>query len=145
MSKTARENILQCSFCHKRQETVGKLVSSPSDKPRAYICNECVAVCAAIIEDDTEQALTGKAKEDDAVTSPARVFVLEHVHVKDDGEEDVKLIGLYSSRARAEEAVVRLISMPGFRDTPEGFSIGEYPIDQDGWAEGYTAIYCDSK
>jgi len=31
---------------------VGKLVSSPSDYPRAYICPECIAVCYAILEDD---------------------------------------------------------------------------------------------
>lgn len=43
---------MQCSFCHKTQDTVGKLISSPSDYPRAYICDECIAVCASIIEDD---------------------------------------------------------------------------------------------
>jgi ATP-dependent Clp protease ATP-binding subunit ClpX len=31
---------------------VGKLISSPSDYPRAYICDECIAVCNSIIEDD---------------------------------------------------------------------------------------------
>ena len=28
------------------------MISSPSEYPRAYICDECVAACAAIIEDD---------------------------------------------------------------------------------------------
>jgi ATP-dependent protease Clp ATPase subunit len=36
----------------KSQDVVGKLVSSPSDYPRAHICDECVSVCAAIIADD---------------------------------------------------------------------------------------------
>ena len=31
-----------CSFCGKTQDAVGKLISSPSDFPRAYICDECV-------------------------------------------------------------------------------------------------------
>jgi ATP-dependent Clp protease ATP-binding subunit ClpX len=31
---------------------VAKLISSPSDYPRAYICDECVAVCNSILEDD---------------------------------------------------------------------------------------------
>jgi ATP-dependent Clp protease ATP-binding subunit ClpX len=31
---------------------VGKLVSSPNDYPRAYICDECIAVCNSILEDD---------------------------------------------------------------------------------------------
>jgi len=43
---------LRCSFCHKSQEVVGKLISSPSDFPRAYICDECIAVCNSILEDD---------------------------------------------------------------------------------------------
>lgn len=43
---------LTCSFCDKPQEKVGKLISSPSHYPRAYICDECVAICVAIIEDD---------------------------------------------------------------------------------------------
>jgi len=43
---------LRCSFCHKSQDVVGKLISSPSDYPRAYICDECIAVCNSILEDD---------------------------------------------------------------------------------------------
>jgi len=43
---------LRCSFCHKSQDAVAKLISSPSDYPRAYICDECVAVCNSILEDD---------------------------------------------------------------------------------------------
>ncbi len=36
------QTALHCSFCGKSQDTVGKLISSPSDYPRAYICDECV-------------------------------------------------------------------------------------------------------
>jgi ATP-dependent Clp protease ATP-binding subunit ClpX len=35
---------------------VAKLISSPSDYPRAYICDECVAVCNSILEDDRGEA-----------------------------------------------------------------------------------------
>jgi ATP-dependent protease Clp ATPase subunit len=42
---------LCCSFCRKSQDSVSKLISSPSDYPRAYICDECIAVCASILED----------------------------------------------------------------------------------------------
>jgi ATP-dependent Clp protease ATP-binding subunit ClpX len=34
---------------------VGKLISSPSDYPRAYICDECIAVCNSILEDDRNE------------------------------------------------------------------------------------------
>jgi ATP-dependent Clp protease ATP-binding subunit ClpX len=46
------DNSLKCSFCHKAQGVVGKLITSPSDYPRAYICDECIAVCNSIMEDD---------------------------------------------------------------------------------------------
>ena len=31
-----------CSFCRKSGDAVDRLISSPSDYPRAYICDECV-------------------------------------------------------------------------------------------------------
>src|SRR4030081_2707397 len=46
---------LRCSFCHKTQEQVEKLISSPSDYPRAYVCNECVTVCQPILEDEKRE------------------------------------------------------------------------------------------
>ncbi len=52
MRRFGKDNSLRCSFCHKAQDAVGKLISSPSDYPRAYICDECIAVCHSIIEDD---------------------------------------------------------------------------------------------
>ena len=51
-TRTGTEEVLRCSFCHKSQDAVAKLISSPSDYPRAYICDECVAVCNSILEDD---------------------------------------------------------------------------------------------
>ncbi len=52
MKRTGLDDSLRCSFCHKSQEVVGKLISTPSDYPKAYICDECVAVCNSILEDD---------------------------------------------------------------------------------------------
>ncbi len=51
-TRSGSEETLRCSFCHKSQDAVSKLISSPSDYPRAYICDECVAVCNSILEDD---------------------------------------------------------------------------------------------
>jgi hypothetical protein len=55
MWRRQQEEPMRCSFCHKGQDTVGRLISSPSDYPRAYICDECIAVCASIIEDDPQR------------------------------------------------------------------------------------------
>jgi hypothetical protein len=69
-----------------------------------------------------------------------RVYVLQHVHESADGAEDVKLIGVYSSRENAQAAVARLRQVPGFSDDPTGFHIDEYSIDRDQWAEGYSTL-----
>jgi hypothetical protein len=70
----------------------------------------------------------------------ASVFVLQHVHTREDGAEDVKFIGVYSSREKADAAAARLSRLPGFSDAPDGFHVDEYRIDQDHWAQGYVAV-----
>lgn len=47
---------MRCSFCQKSQDRVEKLISTPADYPRAYICNECIMVCASILDDDRAEA-----------------------------------------------------------------------------------------
>jgi hypothetical protein len=80
-----------------------------------------------------------------------RVYLLQHLHVLPHGEEDVKVIGIYSSRKAAQAAVDRLKHQPGFRDfprvvnpeteeRPEGFYMDEYAVDQDHWKEGYETL-----
>lgn len=59
MPKRAQsDSQLRCSFCHKSQDVVGKLISFPSDYPRAYICDECISVCNAIMEDEKTEPAT---------------------------------------------------------------------------------------
>ncbi|MBI1898515.1 MAG: ATP-dependent Clp protease ATP-binding subunit ClpX [Acidobacteria bacterium] len=55
MKRAGSDDSLRCSFCHKSQDVVGKLISSPSDYPRAYICDECIAVCNSILDDDRHE------------------------------------------------------------------------------------------
>lgn len=40
---------IRCSFCNKTQNQVRKLIAGPND---TYICDECVDVCAEIIEEE---------------------------------------------------------------------------------------------
>ena len=62
MKKYSPDEPLRCSFCHKTQEQVEKLISSPSDYPRAYICNECVGVCQTILEDEKREQAAAPAR-----------------------------------------------------------------------------------
>src|SRR5271168_1171404 len=77
--RTGSDETLRCSFCHKSQDAVAKLISSPSDYPRAYICDECVAVCNSILEDD--RTATPQAATPNQLTKPQEVktFLDEYV------------------------------------------------------------------
>jgi ATP-dependent Clp protease ATP-binding subunit ClpX len=79
--KTSRgsEESLRCSFCHKSQDAVAKLISSPSDYPRAYICDECVAVCNSILEDDKGEAQPGAAPAHLPKPSEVKAFLDDYV------------------------------------------------------------------
>lgn len=54
-----------CSFCGKPQASVIKLIAAPTDlqteMPKAYICDDCVKICADMVDDDLrENAATDK-------------------------------------------------------------------------------------
>ena len=78
---------------------------------------------------------TGGAFPEDSVI----VYVLQHSHTVDTGEEDVKLIGVYSSREGAETAFARAAALPGFRNAADGFSIDAYELDENHWVEGFVS------
>jgi ATP-dependent Clp protease ATP-binding subunit ClpX len=79
--KTSRgsDESLRCSFCHKSQDAVAKLISSPSDYPRAYICDECVGVCNSILEDDRTETAAGVAPTQLPKPQEVKAFLDEYV------------------------------------------------------------------
>lgn len=78
-SRTGTDEVLRCSFCHKSQDAVAKLISSPSDYPRAYICDECVAVCNSILEDDRAEASPAAAPNHLPKPLEVKTFLDEYV------------------------------------------------------------------
>jgi len=78
-SRTGTDEVLRCSFCHKSQDAVAKLISSPSDYPRAYICDECVAVCNSILEDDRSEAQTAASPNHLPKPQEVKAFLDEYV------------------------------------------------------------------
>lgn len=53
MAGKNNDNKVRCSFCGKTQEQVRKMISGPNG---IYICDECVDICADIIEEEYEDA-----------------------------------------------------------------------------------------
>ncbi|RPA65089.1 ATP-dependent Clp protease ATP-binding subunit ClpX [Aerococcus agrisoli] len=45
------QTTIHCSFCGKSQDEVDKIIAGPG----VYICNECVALCQEIIDEETNQ------------------------------------------------------------------------------------------
>ena len=46
------DNQYHCSFCGKSQEQVRKLIAGTGS---AYICDECVELCAELIDEELEE------------------------------------------------------------------------------------------
>jgi hypothetical protein len=67
------------------------------------------------------------------------VYVLQHVSREGQSDEDVKLLGVYSSEVKANEALRTLSQQPGFCDNPKGFHIDAYELDKDHWEEGFDS------
>ena len=78
-TRSGSDETLRCSFCHKSQDAVAKLISSPSDYPRAYICDECVAVCNSILEDDRTEAHAAAAPNHLPKPQEVKTFLDEYV------------------------------------------------------------------
>jgi hypothetical protein len=69
-----------------------------------------------------------------------RVFILEHVHELESGDEDVKLIGVNSSEEAGKCAISDRVRRPGFSDHAEGFHLTPYDLDKTHWTEGFVTI-----
>jgi hypothetical protein len=59
--------------------------------------------------------------------------------------DEEKLIGIYSTEAKAREAIERLRLQPGFMDYPEGFEIQPSLVDATGWDEGFVRVWGDEE
>ncbi len=66
------------------------------------------------------------------------LYLLWHTYEKKPGDEDTKLIGVYSSEERAKEALEKVRVKPGFRDYPDGFEIYEDELNMTDWREGFA-------
>ena len=49
MADKVREGKVRCSFCHKTEDQVRKLIAGPDG---AYICDECIGICSEIMEEE---------------------------------------------------------------------------------------------
>jgi hypothetical protein len=72
-----------------------------------------------------------------------KVYLLEHAY--DYGENlehtEVKTLGIYESREKAEKAISEYKLLPGFNEyDDECFYIGEYELNAGSWLEGFIQV-----
>jgi ATP-dependent Clp protease ATP-binding subunit ClpX len=73
---------LRCSFCHKAQDQVRKLIAGPN----VYICDECIELCAEIIEEEFQDYKEAQDLENIPKPLEIKTFLDEYVI----GQEDAK-------------------------------------------------------
>ena len=68
------------------------------------------------------------------------LFFLNYVREFEDGHDDVKLLGVFSSEKIANEALEKIGKIPGLVRNSGDFLIEEENIKLLGWTEGFTTI-----
>ena len=85
MAKNSGE--IRCSFCNKTQDQVKKLIAGPAG---VYICDECVDICADIIEEEFEDEPAQAKDQQINLLKPVEIrnFLDEYVI----GQEEAKKV-----------------------------------------------------
>lgn len=73
----SRKDELRCTFCGKSQFDVRKLIAGPT----AFICDECVALCVKICDDDNISTEIGNPK---LVPSEPLLLILKNTATQDE-------------------------------------------------------------
>jgi len=75
------------------------------------------------------------------MTEPVTIWLAWHER-DSDGASELKLLGVFSTRERAEAAVDARRGKPGFVDHPDGFEIASRVLDRDTeWIDGFVTVH----
>ncbi len=89
----------RCSFCGKTQEQVRKLIAGPQG---AYICDECVDICAEIIEEELGEDAEGAVEEEqiNLIKPEAMKAFLDEYVIGQDQAKKVLSVAVYNHYKR---------------------------------------------
>ncbi|MFC2046512.1 ATP-dependent Clp protease ATP-binding subunit ClpX, partial [Chloroflexota bacterium] len=88
-----------CSFCHRSQEEVERLISGPE---QVYICDECVGLCVEILEEERQQVEQERAAGGIATLPPPREIYqrLEEYVIGQERAKKVLSVAVYNHYKR---------------------------------------------
>ena len=93
--KTEDMNKLRCSFCGKTQDQVKKLIAGPN----VYICDECIDLCADII--DEEYDVLADKEENFNVPKPKEIkATLDEYVIGQDRAKQALAVAVYNHYKR---------------------------------------------
>ncbi len=90
------EEKIRCSFCNKTQEQVRKLIAGPNG---AYICDECIDICAEIIEEEYEDDVMTDDEINLLKPEEIKAFLDEYVIGQDEAKK-VLSVAVYNHYKR---------------------------------------------
>ena len=92
------DDVVRCSFCNKSQAQVRKLIAGPNG---AYICDECIEVCAEIIEEELGYDEITPGMEEINLLKPEEIkaFLDEYVIGQDEAKK-VLSVAVYNHYKR---------------------------------------------
>lgn len=97
MAGKKTEDIVRCSFCNKAQSQVRKMIAGPNG---TYICDDCVAICTEIIEEELD--FNDRAALDDInllTPEEMKAFLDEYVIGQDEAKK-VLSVAVYNHYKR---------------------------------------------
>lgn len=71
---------------------------------------------------------------------PQEVYVLQHSYASQNGGDETKLLGVFSSEEKAQSALKMYRTLPGFYDHPRDFHLDKYLVDARCWTEGFFTL-----
>lgn len=89
---------VRCSFCNKTQDQVRKLIAGPAG---VYICDECIDVCADILEEGFDEDVTESEEIDINLLKPVEIkeFLDDYVIGQDEAKK-VLSVAVYNHYKR---------------------------------------------
>lgn len=92
------DNKVRCSFCNKTQDQVRKMIAGPGN---VYICDECVDVCADIIEEEYEDETETVEEMDINLLKPVEIkkFLDDYV-IGQEAAKKVLAVSVYNHYKR---------------------------------------------